>query len=333
MPLWTDAYMAATSHLTFEEHGVYMGLLMMMWRTPGCRIPNEQAWIERRFRIDNDQYENLFRPIIIEFLDSTGNWITSRRLQKEYDYVLEKSQKQSVRSNARWLKEKELSGGNAAPAYAGTSDDLHESSVVKKTVSGKALKTNGTRLSDGNAPIPIPIEVKKELPNGSSKEKRKGTRIPSDWSPDDTQFIFACDLIGATKTHDEIAKFKDHWAGVAGQRGTKRDWAATWRNWVRRSIDFAKSDGNRQGAPDLLAAVGAAMPRREGGQGLQSDRISDDPRGAGKGHQAGGQSAQSKLIAHAKAIDPPGTDPAQGEDEDAERHRGRVDPDAVSLCG
>ena len=29
-------------------------------------------------------------------------------------------------------------------------------------------------------------------------------------------------------------QFKDYWAGVAGSKGTKLDWFATWRNWVRK---------------------------------------------------------------------------------------------------
>jgi uncharacterized protein YdaU (DUF1376 family) len=33
-----------------------------------------------------------------------------------------------------------------------------------------------------------------------------------------------------TKTFDQ---FKDYWTSVAGQKGVKLDWFATWRNWVR----------------------------------------------------------------------------------------------------
>lgn len=29
--------------------------------------------------------------------------------------------------------------------------------------------------------------------------------------------------------------FKDYWIGVAGQKGTKMDWVATWRNWIRNT--------------------------------------------------------------------------------------------------
>jgi hypothetical protein len=30
-----------------------------------------------------------------------------------------------------------------------------------------------------------------------------------------------------------FSEFRDYWIAVAGQRGVKLDWDATWRNWVR----------------------------------------------------------------------------------------------------
>ena len=44
LPLWTDAYLAATGHLSFEEHGVYMMLLMTIWRAPNCRVSPQLKW-------------------------------------------------------------------------------------------------------------------------------------------------------------------------------------------------------------------------------------------------------------------------------------------------
>ncbi|WP_259462527.1 hypothetical protein [Corynebacterium diphtheriae] len=29
--------------------------------------------------------------------------------------------------------------------------------------------------------------------------------------------------------------FVDYWRGVPGARGRKRDWNATWRNWIRKA--------------------------------------------------------------------------------------------------
>ncbi len=47
LPLWTDAYMADTLHLTHEEHGLYLMLLMTIWRSPDCKIPNDLEWVKK----------------------------------------------------------------------------------------------------------------------------------------------------------------------------------------------------------------------------------------------------------------------------------------------
>ena len=42
----------------------------------------------------------------------------------------------------------------------------------------------------------------------------------------------------------EFEKFKDHWISQPGQKGVKKDWLATWRNWVRRSKEFNGQTNN-----------------------------------------------------------------------------------------
>ena len=34
-------------------------------------------------------------------------------------------------------------------------------------------------------------------------------------------------------------KFRDYWLAKAGKDGAKLDWSATWRNWVRNSLEFS----------------------------------------------------------------------------------------------
>ena len=71
-------------------------------------------------------------------------------------------------------------------------------------------------------------------------KKSKGTRISDDWVLSKKLGEWA----HAEKPHWSIDKirseaeaFKDYWLSVAGARGIKQDWDATWRNWVRRSND------------------------------------------------------------------------------------------------
>lgn len=106
LPIWTDAYVADCSHLTFTEHGVYFCLLVLIWRSPQCRIPDDDAWIARKLRCDADAMRTHVRPVMREFCQSDGNWITQARLLKEWRWCLERSKKNSAAAKARWNKDK-----------------------------------------------------------------------------------------------------------------------------------------------------------------------------------------------------------------------------------
>ena len=47
LPLWTDAYLSDTRHLTQAQHGAYLLLLITAWRTPDCSLPNDDILLSR----------------------------------------------------------------------------------------------------------------------------------------------------------------------------------------------------------------------------------------------------------------------------------------------
>lgn len=106
LPLFTDAWVADTAHLSRLERGIYHDLLVLIWRTPDCRVPNEIEWIIRKLRCDETEAK-ILKSIIVEFCQSTGNWLTQKRLKKEYERALAGKKKQSVRAKSRWNKEKD----------------------------------------------------------------------------------------------------------------------------------------------------------------------------------------------------------------------------------
>jgi uncharacterized protein YdaU (DUF1376 family) len=122
--LWTDSWVADTAHLTRLERGTYHDLLVLMWRTPGCRVPNDNAWLAKHMRMSPDEISQELRPIIAEFCQSDGNHLFQKRLQKEFVRAFQHSLKQSDRAKSRWEKVKGLYGGNAGLA-------LHPTQVSK----------------------------------------------------------------------------------------------------------------------------------------------------------------------------------------------------------
>jgi hypothetical protein len=63
----------------------------------------------------------------------------------------------------------------------------------------------------------------------------KGTRLDPGWIPDPElrqQMALECPHVDLRAEH---AVFVDFWIAKPGQGGTKLDWPATWRNWMRRA--------------------------------------------------------------------------------------------------
>ena len=96
--------------------------------------------------------------------------------------------------------------------------------------------------SDG----PLQIEQVEILPamtppaTPPSRSGVKGTRLPEGWMPAErtiAQIRSEFPGISDRLLHQEHLKFSDYWTGVAGQRGRKSDWDATWRNWIRRAME------------------------------------------------------------------------------------------------
>ncbi len=86
LPLFTDAYLADTRHLTAQEHGAYLLLLMMAWRAPNCRLPDDDAKLAKWAGVDARTWSRI-KPTIMEFwTPESGHW-TQRRLAKEREFV------------------------------------------------------------------------------------------------------------------------------------------------------------------------------------------------------------------------------------------------------
>ena len=91
-----------------------------------------------------------------------------------------------------------------------------------------------------------------------AKPKRRGTRIPNDFAVTAEMTAWATQHVPLVDVVAETDRFRDYWAGVSGQRGTKLDWVATWRNWMRRANDD-RSRGRRSQAQIMRDNAAAAI--------------------------------------------------------------------------
>src|SRR5690242_11536403 len=116
LPLWTDDFLSDCSHLSDTEMGLYLRILIQLWRAPKQRMPLEGAWLARKFGKTMIEVEREIMPLIREFCQSNlgKNFFTQKRLVREYKFVMEKREKQSARAKSRKIKESDDSHGNAA---------------------------------------------------------------------------------------------------------------------------------------------------------------------------------------------------------------------------
>ncbi|MCS5479792.1 helix-turn-helix domain-containing protein [Corynebacterium sp. YIM 101645] len=76
--------------------------------------------------------------------------------------------------------------------------------------------------------------------SGSSKTSTRGTRIPENFFPSEQAIRTVRRTFPGMQPafmDYEHQKFVDHFTAASGPRGVKKDWDATWRNWMRTAVD------------------------------------------------------------------------------------------------
>jgi hypothetical protein len=78
-----------------------------------------------------------------------------------------------------------------------------------------------------------------------SARKVRASRLPEDFSPDLEE---ARKAIPDLDAEAEFARFRDYWRAKSGANGTKADWPATWRNWIRNCKDSGRYAKRKEAA-------------------------------------------------------------------------------------
>lgn len=164
-------------------------------------------------------------------------------------------------------------GGGAFPSYGtlAASASLGRSTIIKhidiaaekgwirKTVRPRGNQDNDTNVYEISYPYPSSSNGLGGIPGGlgsacgglgvvhlvdpnttlvtpqrSPQKKDRATRLPDDWMPGDADVLFCRKERPDLDVERVALEFRDYWIAVAGDKGRKADWPATWRNWVRR---------------------------------------------------------------------------------------------------
>lgn len=146
MPFHTDAYLADTRHLTIEEHGAYLLLLMCAWRSPGCRLPHDDKKLARMVGVSPAKWRKI-KAGIIEFFTVEENHISQKKLTKIYKNVSKKVEQN--RDNGK-LGGRPKSLETNKPPEANGSVSLNPNETQTEPIQNQTITL--TNVSDANAP-------------------------------------------------------------------------------------------------------------------------------------------------------------------------------------
>ncbi|WP_426032897.1 hypothetical protein [Caulobacter sp. DWP3-1-3b2] len=74
--------------------------------------------------------------------------------------------------------------------------------------------------------------------DGPQPKPVRGTTIPADWAPSPIDWEYAAGKgMGPDRITRAAERFTNFWRAKTGASARKRDWAATWRNWILDDLD------------------------------------------------------------------------------------------------
>jgi uncharacterized protein YdaU (DUF1376 family) len=101
-PFYCGDYISDTMHLTREQHGAYLFLIMHCWQNEG-KIKNDKKTIKNVSQISSKKLTE-----ILQFFREEDGYLVHKRIEKEYAKALAKKELQRKRTEAataaRWKK-------------------------------------------------------------------------------------------------------------------------------------------------------------------------------------------------------------------------------------
>jgi len=250
MPLWIGDYLADTQHLTRDEHGAYLLLMMAYWRNGGPLIDDDRR-LAAIVKASPEEWKGLRQVLAEFFLVAAGFW-SQKRLNEELSSSQERAEKAASKAKtaaeARWSQRPSDAPSNAPSNAQAFLKQCQVPTKIPKNASNLSVNTPPTCQSAViTAPSNAPSNAQamhKECPSpsptsslrsevGERSLSQRGSRLPADWILPDEWAEWAKQARPDLIPINIAQRFADYWHGIPGTKGRKSDWLATWRNWVR----------------------------------------------------------------------------------------------------
>jgi uncharacterized protein YdaU (DUF1376 family) len=231
IPIFGDAYLADTTHLTTEEHGAYFLLLLAAWRQDDCGLPNDDRKLARIVGLSTKKWSSV-KVTIMEFWTVEGDRIYQQRLRREWIFVRQKSEGNRKSAEARWNKQ--------------STENKQSDAMRSHSECNAPPPPYKEEEPNGSPSSPLP-------PNDSGQDRRgkarsaKGIRsigkdmpLPDDWMPDLGPAIRKIvDGWPPGMIEREEFNFRNH---AAANGRVAKNWNAAFAMWL------SKADERRNGS-------------------------------------------------------------------------------------
>lgn len=179
LPFYPDAYLGDTRHLTLAEHGAYLLLLMVAWRTPDCSLPNDDAFLGRA--IGDPKNWPRVKPAVLAFWETTpGGRLRQKKLFSIWLELKDKRSQAIAAGKASALKRQK--------SRSAVDEGLHGSGS-----NGKSTDPPFPYQRKGNPPYPYP-------------EREEGTQ-------NETEYAWTGSVIRLTAA--DLQKFREQYPHLA----------------------------------------------------------------------------------------------------------------------
>jgi uncharacterized protein YdaU (DUF1376 family) len=226
-------WLAGTRGLSDAETGVYITLICKMYEMAG---PIERD-DDRLWRVcgckSKAAYLKSFNYLVSEgMVIESQDGLFNEKVQKELNIVVTKSSKAKAAAESRWKrKPNKIKRGDDADA---SPKHMPQPCQPEPEPEPEEEKKAYAPLAEAKGADEAPADI----PSKPKKTPSRGTRLSAEWYLPKAWGDWALDA-GASMEMVRLESdvFKDHWLGKSGKDGTKADWLATWRNWIRRAIE------------------------------------------------------------------------------------------------
>lgn len=222
---------------TAAHHGAYLLLLGALFDAGG-RLKATDALLAGKACCTPEQWAAL-KPVVLPFFKVSRGWLTHKRVSADLADIADGRGKRS---------EAGVLGGRASG---------------ESRRRAKALREAG---ASGNEAKPTESQSESQTPKAKALGSR---RCPADWAPTPAALTLAY-MVGLDgDDYDrELAKFRDHEFPKP-----RKDWSATFRNWLRQAAEWKARDVQRPDRADAkLAQRHANYAAAERGADLAAGR-------------------------------------------------------------